>query len=158
MWRSARRDVLRAARGAPWPLRWRSAAWWVDGTGSAAEALRATRCRTVAPQFLPVGKKSCTNGGMRSLGAPVKTFLTRGEGARNPRARGTHVPVPPSVPPFPLRTPRFFTRFLCRIAPPLCAVSRGQTYPPPGCQLRSPACICGNTATHTPPQSPGTAA
>ena len=51
----------------------------------------------------------------------------------------------------PHRVPYDFT-------PRLSAASRGQTYPPPGCQPRSPACICGNTATHTPPQSPGTAA
>lgn len=41
---------------------------------------------------------------------------------------------------------------VCRIAPPLRAVSRGQTYPPPGCQPRSPACICGNTAARIPPR------
>jgi len=53
--RSARRDVLRAARGAPWPLRWLPAAWWVDGTGSTAGGASGYQGRTAAPPVAACG-------------------------------------------------------------------------------------------------------
>ena len=73
------------------------------------------------PFHAPPWGKNLARMGACGLEQFSQNFLTRGAGCKESTRMRTQVPVRPSVPPLPLRPTRFFTRFLCRIAAPLCA-------------------------------------